>query len=175
MWSWQWIPKRMNSQKGFSLFSCVLAQSEIPWIQSFDKFRCVPRNLRSGVFFSFFKTKRKKDTLRAVVSPGRTLRPSWRNHCSQGRRRIAWSQDTCLLSSIAYTLNVGTVLVCGQRNHRFRSELSCTPKLVSPVICGRASYWVPVNALAAHPACNFSPEVLSWFYLFALKEKSTLL
>ena len=24
-------------------------------------------------------------TLRAVVSPGRTLRPAWRNHCSQGR------------------------------------------------------------------------------------------
>ena len=92
MWSWQWIPKRMNSHKGFSLSSCALAQSEIPWIQFFDKFRCVPRNLRSGVFFSFFKTKGRKDTLRAVVSPGRTLCPSWRNHCSQGRRRIAWSQ-----------------------------------------------------------------------------------
>ena len=66
----------MNSQKGFSLTSCALAQSEIPWIQFFDKFRCVPGNLRSGVFFSFFKTKGKKDTLRAVISPGRTLRPS---------------------------------------------------------------------------------------------------
>ena len=113
MWSWQWIPKQMNSQKGFSLTSCALSQSEIPWIQFFDDFRCVPRNLRSGVFFSFFKTKGKKDTLRAVVSPGRTLRPSWRNHCSQGRRRIAWSQDTCLLSSIA--LGTGTRYGFGPR------------------------------------------------------------
>ena len=97
----------MNSQKGFSLISCALAQSEIRWIQFFDKFRCVPRNLRLGVFFSFFRTKGKKDTLRAVVSPGRTLRPSWRNHCSQGRRRIASSQDTCLLSSIALGTGIG--------------------------------------------------------------------
>ena len=83
----EWIPTKV--------FLCPLAlllRVRFRGYSFFDKFRCVPRNLQSGVFFSFFKTKGRKDTLRAVVSPGRTLCPSWRNHCSQGRRRIAWSQ-----------------------------------------------------------------------------------
>ena len=47
----------MNSQKGFSLFSCVLAQSEIPWIQSFDKF--VACLVTCDQAFSFLFSKQK--------------------------------------------------------------------------------------------------------------------
>ena len=175
MWSWQWIPKRMNSQKGFSLTSCALAQSEIPWIQFFDKFRCVPRNLRSGVFFSFFKTKGKKDTLLAVVSPGRTLCPSWRNQCSQGRRRIAWSQIRASCLQLPTRLTWVGFWSAGSAIIVFAPSFPVLPSWSRPSFAGRPRTEFPVTALAAHPACNFSPEVLSWFYLLALKEKSTFL
>ena len=129
--------------------------------------------------FLFSKQEGRRVPPRAVVSPGQTLRPSWRNHCSQGRRRIAWSQDTCLLSSIAYTLRQHATWVrfwsAGSAIIVFAPSFPVLPTWSRPSFAGGPRTEFPVTALAAHPACNFSPEVLSWFYLFALKEKCTLL
>ena len=103
----------MNSHKGFSLSSCALAQSEIPWIQFFDKFRCVPRNPAIRRLFFFFQNKREE----GYPASSGFSRPDAMSVLEKpllaGQKKDSLIADTCVLSSIAYTLNVGTVLVCG--------------------------------------------------------------
>ena len=88
--------------------------------------------------FLFSKQEGRRVPPRAVVSPGQTLRPSWRNHCSQGRRRIAWSQDTCLLSSIALGTGIGYGfgLRAGQSSFSLRTFLCSQPGLARHLRAG---------------------------------------
>ena len=121
----------MNSQKGFSLTSCAVAQSEIPWIQFFDKFVACLVTCDQAFSFLFSKQKgRRIPCEQWFLQAGRYVRLG-----ETTARRI---RASCL--QLPWVRVLGTVLVCGQANHRFRCELSCAPKLVSPVIWGRASY-----------------------------------